>query len=100
MFSMWSAPRPLHASTSIEGLCFLRGPYRGVILTVGATVASCRFGLSRLEAGSNISTVALPVIEGDEEGTQCLGNNRATWSWGYKYGDLAIQVRRVSNLRQ
>jgi hypothetical protein len=30
-------------------------------------------GLLRVEEGSNISTVALRVVGGDEEGTQCLG---------------------------
>jgi hypothetical protein len=29
--------------------------------------------LSRVEAGSNTSTVALRVVGGDENGTQCLG---------------------------
>jgi hypothetical protein len=29
--------------------------------------------VSRVEAGSNISTVSLPVVGGDEKGTQCLG---------------------------
>jgi hypothetical protein len=29
--------------------------------------------LTRLEAGSNTSTVALRVVGGDENGTQCLG---------------------------
>jgi hypothetical protein len=28
---------------------------------------------SRVEAGSNASTVALPVVGGDEKGIQCLG---------------------------
>jgi hypothetical protein len=28
---------------------------------------------ARVEAGSNTSTVALRVVEGDENGTQCLG---------------------------
>jgi hypothetical protein len=27
----------------------------------------------RVEAGTNISTIALSVAEGDEKGTQCLG---------------------------
>jgi hypothetical protein len=35
---------------------------------------------SHVEAGSNISTVALRAIEGDEKGTQCLGDiNTGTW---------------------
>jgi hypothetical protein len=29
--------------------------------------------LSRVEAGSNTSTVNLRVVGGDEKGTQCLG---------------------------
>jgi hypothetical protein len=29
--------------------------------------------ISRVEAGSNTSTVALLVVGGDEKGTQCLG---------------------------
>jgi hypothetical protein len=34
--------------------------------------------LTRVEAGSNASTVALRVVGGDGKGTQCLGYNRAT----------------------
>jgi hypothetical protein len=44
-----------------------------------------------VEAGSNTYTVAMQVVGGDEKGNQCLGE--------YKYGDLALQVGRVSNLR-
>jgi hypothetical protein len=44
-----------------------------------------------VEAGSDNSTVALRVVAGDEKGIEC---------WGYKYGDLALQVEGVSNLRQ
>jgi hypothetical protein len=47
---------------------------------------------SCVEAGSNTSTVALRVVGGDEKGTQCLGV--------YKYGDLALRVGGVSNLRK
>jgi hypothetical protein len=50
VFSMWSAPRRLlcngevNTFTAIEGLCFLRGPCRVVILkAVGATVAVARY---------------------------------------------------------
>jgi hypothetical protein len=35
------------------------------------TIASC--SQSRVEVGSNTSTVALQVVGGDEKGTQCLG---------------------------
>jgi hypothetical protein len=47
----------------------------------------------RVEVGSNTSTEALPVVEGDEKGTRCSYG-------GYKYGDLALQVGGVSNRRQ
>jgi hypothetical protein len=43
-------------------------------MTVLAKVSSnLEFPQSRVEAGSNISTVALRVVGGDEKGTQCLG---------------------------
>jgi hypothetical protein len=54
----------------------------------------------RDEAVSNTSTVALRVVGGNEKGTQCLGCNWATCSWGYKYGDVALLVGGVSNLTQ
>jgi hypothetical protein len=54
-----------------------------------------------VEAGSNSSTVALRVVGGDEKGTQCLGIQPGhPVPGGYKYGDLALQVGGVSNLRQ
>jgi hypothetical protein len=54
-----------------------------------------------VEAESNISTVALRVVGGDEKGTQCLGVKLGhPVPGGYKYEDLALQVGRVSNLRQ
>jgi hypothetical protein len=53
------------------------------------------------EAGSNTSTVTLRVVGGDEEGTPCLGVQLGHHvPGGYKYGDLALQVGGVSNLRQ
>jgi hypothetical protein len=56
---------------------------------------------SRVEAGSNTSTVALRVAGGDEKGTQCLEVKLGHHiPGGYKYGDLALQVGGVSNLRQ
>jgi hypothetical protein len=54
----------------------------------------------RMEASLNISTVALRVVGGDENGTQYFGYNWPNCSWGYKYGDLTLQVGGVSNLRQ
>jgi hypothetical protein len=54
-----------------------------------------------VEAGSNTSTVALLVIGGDEKETQCLGVYLGhPVPGGYKYGDPALQVDGVSNLRQ
>jgi hypothetical protein len=50
---------------------------------------------TRVEAVSNISTIALRVVGGDEKGTQLVGYN-----WAYKYGDLALRVVGVSNQRQ
>jgi hypothetical protein len=46
-----------------------------------------------VEAGSNSSTVALRVVEGDEKGTQFLGVQLGhPLPGGNKYGDLALQV--------
>jgi hypothetical protein len=54
-----------------------------------------------VEEGSNTSTVALRVVGGDEKGTQYLGVYPGhPVAGGYKYGDLALQVGGVSNLRQ
>jgi hypothetical protein len=50
-----------------------------------------------VETGSNASSVALPVVGGDENGTECLGRHVPA---RYKYGDVALQVEGVSNLRQ
>jgi hypothetical protein len=52
-----------------------------------------------VEAGSNTATVALRIEGGDEKGTQCLGVPGHPVPGGYKYGDLALQVAGVSNLR-
>jgi hypothetical protein len=57
--------------------------------------------LPRVEACSNTSTVAQRVVGGDEKGTQCLGVQLGhPVSGGYKYGNLALQVWGVSNLRE
>jgi hypothetical protein len=56
---------------------------------------------SCVEAGSNTSTVALRLVGGDGKGTSTWGITGQPCSWGiYKYGDLALQVGGVSNLRQ
>jgi hypothetical protein len=48
-----------------------------------------------------MSTVALRGIGGDEKGTQCLRISLGhPVPGGYKYGDTAVQVGGVSNLRQ
>jgi hypothetical protein len=53
-----------------------------------------------VEAGSKTSTVALLVVGDDEKGTQCRGVYLGhPVPGGYKYGDLALQVGGVSNLR-
>jgi hypothetical protein len=53
-----------------------------------------------MEVGSNTSTVAMRVLGGDVKGTQCMGIQLGhTAPGGYKYGDLALQVAGVSNLR-
>jgi hypothetical protein len=53
------------------------------------------------KTGSNTSTLALRVIGGDGKGSQCLGIKLShPVPGGYKYRDLALQVGRVSNLRQ
>jgi hypothetical protein len=57
--------------------------------------------VTRVEAGSKTSTVALRVIGGNEKGTQRLEVKLAhPVPGGYKCGDLALHVRGVSNLRQ
>jgi hypothetical protein len=54
---------------------------------------------SRVEAGRNISTVALRVVRGDGKGTQCPGVYLGhPVPWRYKYGDLALQVGAVSRI--
>jgi hypothetical protein len=54
-----------------------------------------------VEAGSSTSTVTVRVVGGNEKGTQCLGVSLGHPDpGGYKYGDLALQVRGVSSLRQ
>jgi hypothetical protein len=56
---------------------------------------------SLVEAGWNISTVALRVVGGDEKGTQCLGMQLGhPVLGGYKYGDLVLQVGGGTNLKQ
>jgi hypothetical protein len=46
------------------------------------------------------STVALRVVECDEDGTHCLGVQLGHHvHGGYKYGDLTLQVGVVSKLR-
>jgi hypothetical protein len=54
-----------------------------------------------VEAGSSTSTVALWVTGDNEKGSQCLGVYLGQpVPEGYKYGVLALQVVRVSNLRE
>jgi hypothetical protein len=56
---------------------------------------------TRVEAGSNTSTIALRDVGGDEKENQCLGVKLGhPVPGGYEYGDLALQVGEVSNLRQ
>jgi hypothetical protein len=51
--------------------------------------------------GSNVSIIALRVVGGDENGTQCLGLQLGHPILGvYKYGELALGIGGVSNLRQ
>jgi hypothetical protein len=55
----------------------------------------------RKEADSNTSTVALRTVGSDENGAQYLGVKLGHPVPGRdKYGDLALQVGGVSNLRQ
>jgi hypothetical protein len=59
----------------------------------GTEMSSDQF---RLEEGSYTFSVG-----GDEKGTQCLGVYLShPVPGGYKYGDLALQVGGVSNLRR
>jgi hypothetical protein len=53
---------------------------------------------SRVEAGSNTSSVPLRIVRGDEKGIQCLGVSLGHPVPGvYKYGELALQVGEVSS---
>jgi hypothetical protein len=66
----------------------------GAVLAVqildGLVVRFCAT-LSRVEAGSNTSTLALRDVRGDEEGSQCLGVYPGhPIPGGYKYRDLAL----------
>jgi hypothetical protein len=56
--------------TTIEELCFLCGPWRGV--TNETTFKAYSESVARVEAGSNTSTVALRVVGGDEKRIQWL----------------------------
>jgi hypothetical protein len=50
---------------------------------------------------ANTSTVALRVVGGDEKGTLCLEVQPGPpLPGGYKYGDLALKIWGVSNIRQ
>jgi hypothetical protein len=54
-----------------------------------------------VEVGSNTYIIALQIVESDEKGTRCLGVYLGHLVPGrYKYGDLALHVGRVSNLKQ
>jgi hypothetical protein len=54
-----------------------------------------------VEAGLENSNVSLRDVGGDGNGTQCLGvKPDHPVPRGYKFGDLALQVGGVSNLRQ
>jgi hypothetical protein len=47
----------------------------------------------RVEADENTSTVVVQVAEGDEKGTQCLGEYLVYHVTGrHKYRDLVLQV--------
>jgi hypothetical protein len=55
VFSMWSAPRLYQSTDRVQ-------------------LSSGERGMStRVEAGSNTSTVALRVVGAEEKGTKCLG---------------------------
>jgi hypothetical protein len=69
LFSTASAPRPLLCNDSVNTfqqkmLCFLRGPCKGVILKTNDAIIH-----TRVEAGSNTSTVTLRVVGGDKKGS-------------------------------
>jgi hypothetical protein len=66
VFSMWSVPR---------------GYKRGKVWRLVER--------SRVKAGSNTSIVVLLVVEGDEMGTQCLGDIY-TGTWPFTWGESRI----------
>jgi hypothetical protein len=77
VFSAWSVPRCYKQGTRLE------------------------FSQGSVETGIEYLHVALRVVGGDEKGTHCLGVYLGHPVAGeYKYGDLALQVGRISNLRQ
>jgi hypothetical protein len=53
----------IHASSTIERMCFLRGSCREVILKITGA----------MRGGFEFCTVALRVVGGGEKVTQCLG---------------------------
>jgi hypothetical protein len=54
-----------------------------------------------VDVGWNTTTEVLRVVGGDEKETQCLEVKLGhPVPGGYKYGELALQVGGVSNLRQ
>jgi hypothetical protein len=72
VFSMWSAPGLFARQLIVSGnnrtrWCVPWDPTRGYIMRVCSQLR-----LQSVEAGSNTSTVALRVIEGDEKGIECL----------------------------
>jgi hypothetical protein len=70
-------------------------------VTQQAYMGSERIAESRVEPGSDTFTVALRVVGGDEKRTRCLGiQPEHPVPGGYRYGDLALQVKGVSNLSQ
>jgi hypothetical protein len=54
---------------------------------------------SHMEAGSNTSTISLRVVGGDGKELSAWEYNWATLFLGDIYGDLALQVGGVLNLR-
>jgi hypothetical protein len=65
--------RGKHSPTTIEGLRFLCGPCRGLILKTTGTdqfnFGSVQFSIPHVEAGSNTYTVTLRVLGGDKKGS-------------------------------
>jgi hypothetical protein len=83
-----------HAFSTIEKLCFLRGPCK-VIIQKNFEAGTAQ--LTRVEAESNTSTVTLRIVGGDEKGS--LKSECETVKYGHKsQGTRTRGLARASSI--